>query len=256
MPPKKSTGGEEMKAGDKAAGKAEKTPRKKSEAADTGASPGASSTKTKEKPGADAAGPAKDKKKSKKSDAAIVVADKGGGGLVDDVKIGGKVDAAAAKKKKSAQQEAQDKRKAAKTVLQAAKKRGKKKGPIMRMMESMGIGLHDIQIRDQQALEIVGRLELQQKHLHRLMRRFEDIDLDGSGTMDTTEYLESVGEQRSPFTDRMFSLLDIDPNGVLDFDDFVRVTANYCMFTKVRMRLRVRPIRTGDGSTCANVSRR
>ena len=223
MPPKNQKSTEEMKT--------QKTPRKKDDAA---ASP---TTKNKDKP---ADGAAKDRKKSKKSESAIVVADKGGGGggggLTDDVKLGGKVDAAAAKKKKSQQQDTAEKRKQVKSALTAVRKKGRK-GPISRALARMGIGLHDIIIRNHYALEVVGQLELQQKHLHRLKRRFEDIDLDGSGTMDTTEYLEAVGEQRSPFTDRMFSQLDLDPNGVLDFDDFVRVTATYCMFTKVRMRV-------------------
>jgi Ca2+-binding EF-hand superfamily protein len=42
-----------------------------------------------------------------------------------------------------------------------------------------------------------------------------------------------VGEQVSPFTDKLFELIDTDNNGTIDFDEYIRVMATYCMFTKV-----------------------
>jgi hypothetical protein len=36
----------------------------------------------------------------------------------------------------------------------------------------------------------------------------------------------------SPFTDKLFELIDTDNNGTIDFDEYIRVMATYCMFTK------------------------
>lgn len=42
----------------------------------------------------------------------------------------------------------------------------------------------------------------------------------------------SLGEARSPFTDKLFELIDIDASGSIDFEEYVHVMATYCMFTK------------------------
>ena len=48
----------------------------------------------------------------------------------------------------------------------------------------------------------------------------------------TDEFFESVGEERSPFTEKLFALIDLDGSGTIEFDEFVRVLATYCMFSK------------------------
>jgi len=75
-------------------------------------------------------------------------------------------------------------------------------------------------------------LDMTQKHLRMLKASFDAIDLDGSGNIDATEFLESLGEQRSPFTDKLFSVIDVDGAGTIEFDEYVRVLATYCMFSK------------------------
>lgn len=73
---------------------------------------------------------------------------------------------------------------------------------------------------------------LQQWHLQKLRRRFDRIDLDCSGSIDRTEFMNAVGEQVSPFTNRLFELIDTDNNGTIDFDEYIRVMATYCMFSR------------------------
>jgi calcium-dependent protein kinase len=90
----------------------------------------------------------------------------------------------------------------------------------------------DVIIYDPRALEAVDALHLTQSHLQTLRRRFDDIDIDGSGSIDIDEFLESIGEQRSPFTDRIFKTIDIDGSGSIEFDEFIRILATYCMYTK------------------------
>jgi Ca2+-binding EF-hand superfamily protein len=82
------------------------------------------------------------------------------------------------------------------------------------------------------AVEAVQALDLKAWHLRRLRARFNVIDIDGSGAIDYDEFFESVGENRSPFTDKLFALIDLDGSGTIEFDEYIRVMATYCMFTK------------------------
>ena len=108
----------------------------------------------------------------------------------------------------------------------------KKRGCILRLFNSMGIGNANIILSDPKAIETCQTLELEQYHLRRIKASYDRIDLDGSGSIDCTEFLEAMGEQRSPFTDKLFSAIDVDGSGTIEFDEFVRVLSTYCMFTK------------------------
>ncbi len=150
------------------------------------------------------------------------------------------------------------------------KSKGKAKPPKKTLMEkmahSMGFHVGEVILRDPWAVEAAQALDLQQWHLRRLKVRFDKIDLDGSGNIDYDEFFESIGEVRSPFTDKLFALIgtysmihvfytvyllssitffcfvlfccccccnaDLDGSGTIEFDEYVRVMATYCMFTK------------------------
>jgi Ca2+-binding EF-hand superfamily protein len=90
----------------------------------------------------------------------------------------------------------------------------------------------DVILRDPRALEAVEALHLTQDHLKMLRDRFDGIDVDGSGSIDTEEFFEAMGENRSPITDRLFSLIDLDGSGTIEFEEFIRILATYCMYTK------------------------
>ena len=113
-----------------------------------------------------------------------------------------------------------------------SKSTGKKKGCLVSIFAAFGIGVATITLSDPRAIEAAQMLDMTQKHLRLLKRSFEIIDLDGSGNIDATEFLESLGEQRSPFTDKLFSVIDVDGSGTIEFDEYVRVLATYCMFSK------------------------
>ena len=38
-----------------------------------------------------------------------------------------------------------------------------------------------------------------------------------------------LGEKRSPYTDALFQLIDIDGSGTISFDEFVQAISVYCM---------------------------
>jgi Ca2+-binding EF-hand superfamily protein len=87
-------------------------------------------------------------------------------------------------------------------------------------------------IKDLKALEAAEALNLSQNHLRRLKMKFDDIDIDGSGSIDSTEFFEALGEPKSPFTEAVFAIIDIDGSGTMEFDEFIRILATYCMYTQ------------------------
>lgn len=109
---------------------------------------------------------------------------------------------------------------------------GKKKSCFTALLNKFGIGNATITLSDPKTIEAAQSLDLTQRHLRLLKQSFEKIDLDGSGNIDATEFLESLGEQRSPFTDKLFAVIDVDGSGTIEFDEFVRVLTTYCMFSK------------------------
>jgi len=108
----------------------------------------------------------------------------------------------------------------------------KKAGCVLRIFNLFGIGLANIVLSDPKAIETCQILDLEQYHLRKIKAAYDRIDLDGSGSIDCTEFLEAMGEQRSPFTDKLFAAIDVDGSGTIEFDEFIRVLSTYCMFTK------------------------
>jgi hypothetical protein len=60
--------------------------------------------------------------------------------------------------------------------------------------------------------------------------------------------LEDVGEPRSPFVDAVFSLVDINGNGLLDFSEYVRIFCIYCTYSKDEILTFVYNCFDADGS--------
>ncbi len=89
------------------------------------------------------------------------------------------------------------------------KKRAKiqKKSAFEKIGAMFGVFLGHVALQDPRAIEAVQALDLQPWHLRRLRASFNRIDIDGSGAIDFEEFFESVGEERSPFTDKLFALI-------------------------------------------------
>jgi len=111
-------------------------------------------------------------------------------------------------------------------------KSSQKRGCLLKFFSSFGIGLANVVLTDPKAIDTCQILDLDQRHLRKIKASYDKIDLDGSGSIDCTEFLEAMGEQRSPFTDKLFAAIDVDGSGTIEFDEFVRVLSTYCMFTK------------------------
>jgi Ca2+-binding EF-hand superfamily protein len=87
-------------------------------------------------------------------------------------------------------------------------------------------------LKDPKAMEAMMALNLSAKHLRLLKSKFDEIDIDGSGSIDAQELFDALGEPKSPFTEAVFAIIDIDGSGYIEFDEFVRMAATYCMYTK------------------------
>lgn len=112
------------------------------------------------------------------------------------------------------------------------KKKGGKKSCLQRFLRQWGIGVGVIKLSDPRAIEAAQALDLKQSDLRQLRMKFDEVDIDGSGQIDAEEFFESVGEHRSPFTDKVFDFIDLDGSGTIEFDEYVRVLSTYCMFSK------------------------
>lgn len=71
-------------------------------------------------------------------------------------------------------------------------------------------------------------LGLKDKEVKELYRVFWKADMDGGGTIDLVELLTIVDLERTPFTERIFSIFDDDQSGKIDFGEFVLALWNYC----------------------------
>lgn len=115
----------------------------------------------------------------------------------------------------------------------ADRKKKRKNAGLWKKFKRMICGAAEIPVlKDAKAIEAVEALNLKPHHLAKIKARFDDIDIDGSGSIDATELFEALGEPRSPFTDSVFAIIDIDGSGLIEFEEFVRIMATYCMYTQ------------------------
>jgi Ca2+-binding EF-hand superfamily protein len=113
------------------------------------------------------------------------------------------------------------------------RKRVRKNYGLLKKIQRIFSGGGEIPVlKDINAIEAAEALNLSGNHLRKLKMSFDDIDIDGSGSIDALEFFEALGEPKSPFTEAVFAIIDIDGSGVMEFDEFVRIMATYCMYTQ------------------------
>jgi hypothetical protein len=66
---------------------------------------------------------------------------------------------------------------------------------------------------DKVTAETFATLGLSVGHLSEMHKAFREIDEDGSGSIDITEFLDYVDVKLTPFSKRVFSLMDEDGSG-------------------------------------------
>ena len=78
-------------------------------------------------------------------------------------------------------------------------------------------------------------LQISKAEVYRLHRTFGKVDLDNSGTIDVVELLTVIDVDRTPFSERVFSIFDEDKSGKIDFYEFVLSLWNYCTLSRVTL---------------------
>jgi hypothetical protein len=80
--------------------------------------------------------------------------------------------------------------------------------------------------------EVFQSLQLTNDEVQQLLRLYGKVDLDGGGTIDVVELLTVIDVERTPFTERIFTIFDEDSSGKIDFGEFVLALWNYCTLSK------------------------
>lgn len=78
-------------------------------------------------------------------------------------------------------------------------------------------------------------LQISKAEVYKLYKKFQKVDLDGGGTIDVVELLTVIDVERTPFTERVFSIFDEDKSGKIDFYEFVLSLWNYCTLSRVTL---------------------
>lgn len=71
---------------------------------------------------------------------------------------------------------------------------------------------------------------LKPKELKRFYKCFKKFDKNKIGLVKLSDWLESMEEERTVFTDSLAELLDIEHDGRINFGDFLFMVCTYCLF--------------------------
>eukprot|EP00614_Pseudopedinella_elastica_P010169 CAMPEP_0172593082 /NCGR_PEP_ID=MMETSP1068-20121228/12275_1 /TAXON_ID=35684 /ORGANISM="Pseudopedinella elastica, Strain CCMP716" /LENGTH=502 /DNA_ID=CAMNT_0013390463 /DNA_START=157 /DNA_END=1665 /DNA_ORIENTATION=+ len=82
------------------------------------------------------------------------------------------------------------------------------------------------------AEEAVKALYLTRRQLQTLHYKFKDIDTMGVGQISQSDFWDALDVVRSPFTDKLFEMIDANGSGFLDFGEFICVLVTYCVFSR------------------------
>lgn len=87
----------------------------------------------------------------------------------------------------------------------------------------------------QDCLRQFKAMQFSNSDIRKLYDIFRAVDVDGSGSIALSELLTHIHLDRTPFTEKIFSIFDDDRSGEIDFKEFVMSLWNYCTLTKATL---------------------
>lgn len=83
---------------------------------------------------------------------------------------------------------------------------------------------------DKDLRPICRKLNMSLEEAERLLEKFQDIDRDSSGCISTDEFFAFISMEATPFARKLFSLIDQNDSGEIDFNEFLVGLWNVCTF--------------------------
>ena len=90
----------------------------------------------------------------------------------------------------------------------------------------------DVVVTSSHAKQAVDGLGLTQKDLRRLKKIFDEVDTEHTGSVSTHKLLVAMNEKPNAFSEKVFASLDLNDNGKIEFEEFLRMLATYGMFSE------------------------
>merc|ERR1712166_504055 len=85
-------------------------------------------------------------------------------------------------------------------------------------------------VMDEDLAPVCQRLNLSVYQAMQMYEKFKEIDQDMSGVIDLEEFFEHLSEEKTPFATQLFTLIDENASGELDFNEFLAGLWNICTF--------------------------
>lgn len=80
--------------------------------------------------------------------------------------------------------------------------------------------------------EVAQTYGLSPRQLRKLRRKFKQIDLDESGSIECSELFLALEEEQTAVTDAFFKLMDTDGTGHIELEEFILVCSTYCVYSR------------------------
>lgn len=76
----------------------------------------------------------------------------------------------------------------------------------------------------------IGKIKPSQ--IKKVYKRFQEIDVDGSGSIDYTEFIQALGMEDNTISKQMFRVFDMDGSGTIELKEFIVVLSRYTTAAK------------------------
>ncbi len=92
-----------------------------------------------------------------------------------------------------------------------------------------------VPVPDERMQNMIDKLRLKKRDIAKLYRVFNKHDADKSGSIEAKEFYSIIKEPQTLFGDGIFKLIDLDGSGELDFSEFVEAVGTFCMLGKLEV---------------------